>query len=59
MWTLPRYREWMESKTDWALPGARDARGVPAARRGGDEVIEIRPEEASLSDIVSELEKEG
>jgi hypothetical protein len=62
MWTLPRYRQWIESKTDWVLPGAsgaRSARGVPVAREGGDEVIEIRPEDASLSDIVSELEKDG
>jgi len=59
MWTLPRYRQWIESKSDWVLPGARNARGVPVARGGGDEVIEIQPEDASLSDIVSELEKEG
>jgi twitching motility protein PilT len=56
MWTLPRYRQWIEARTDWVLPAAAAPRR--ASGRGTDEVIEIRPDDASLSDIVSELEKD-
>ncbi|HZM01309.1 MAG TPA: PilT/PilU family type 4a pilus ATPase [Planctomycetota bacterium] len=57
MWTLARYRQWIESRADWTLPGALTVRG---RRPPGDAgVIEIQPDERSLSDIVSELEKEG
>lgn len=56
MWTLPRYRQWLEARTDWSLPDAPAAR--TAGQRGDDEVIVIPPDERSLSDIVSELEKD-
>ncbi len=66
MWTLPRYREWLASRTDWALP-ARDAAppgaapASPASRAsspgaGGDHVIVVEPPEGKISDILSELE---
>ena len=58
LWTLTRYRQWIESRTDWVQPGARAARGVPGGREADEGVIVIRPEDASLSDIVSELEND-
>jgi twitching motility protein PilT len=66
MYTLPRYREWLDARTEWVMPGtasvaaappratARPA-GEPAA---GDDVIVIRPESGTVSDILSELDKQ-
>jgi hypothetical protein len=29
-WTLPRYRNWLDSRTDWVMPGDRSNEPVPA-----------------------------
>jgi twitching motility protein PilT len=29
-WTLPRYRAWLDARTDWVLPGDRSLEPVPA-----------------------------
>jgi twitching motility protein PilT len=29
-WTLPRYRNWLDSRTDWVMPGDRSQEPVPA-----------------------------
>jgi twitching motility protein PilT len=70
MWTTSRYREWLESRDDWALPPTSEP--APATRAGkprpaepdpaepptGRNVIVIKPEEESLSDILSELDRD-
>jgi len=75
MWTTSRYREWLESRDDWALPPT--SAPAPAPRAGkpraaapapaepdsaepptGRNVIVIKPEGESLSDILSELDRD-
>jgi twitching motility protein PilT len=74
MWTTSRYREWLESRDDWALPptsepapaaraakpraGPAPAEPDPAEPPTGRNVIVIKPEEESLSDILSELDRD-
>jgi hypothetical protein len=74
MWTTTRYREWLESRDDWALPPTSEpapaARGAkpraapapaepdPAEPPTGRNVIVIKPEGESLSDILSELDRD-
>jgi twitching motility protein PilT len=87
MWTVPRYREWLDARHDWALPPsaepprAAQAEPRPAPRPTGaraplagepirprpaaplappasEDVIVIRPEEESLSDILDELDRD-
>jgi len=72
MFTVPRYREWLDGRTDWVMPSearATDAPGPLAAasrpgsskaeppRAGAEDVIVIRPEAGTMSDILSELER--
>ena len=62
MWTLPRYREWLDRKTDWVLPAELPSVQPPPRRRptepaAGEDVIVIRPEAGSVADILSQLEQ--
>jgi twitching motility protein PilT len=62
MWTLPRWREWLDSRTDWVLPPAVEPdfappAGAPRRASAPDEgVIVIDPPSGSVKDILSELD---
>jgi twitching motility protein PilT len=74
MWTTTRYREWLESRDDWALPPTSEPAPAPrtakpraagpapvepeSAEPPGRDVIVIKPEGESLSDILSELDRD-
>jgi len=66
MFTVPRYREWLNQRTDWVLPAAGAVARAPARAgvaprpeppEAGEDVIVIRPETGTVADILSELEK--
>jgi twitching motility protein PilT len=65
MFTVPRYREWLDSRTDWVMPAAGMAQPAPRVATAplrepsaaGEDVIVIRPEPGTMSDILSELER--
>ncbi|HEX5009649.1 MAG TPA: ATPase, T2SS/T4P/T4SS family [Planctomycetota bacterium] len=73
MWTLPRYREWLDSRTEWVMPAPVHAQPEPRRDAGpprapaaapqrasppGEDVIVIRPEKGTVADILSELDKD-
>jgi twitching motility protein PilT len=71
MWTLDRYRRWLDAKEDWSMPEEASA-AAPAAEEdaaprrerpaggpaedGADDVIVIQPEDRPLSDLLSDLD---
>jgi len=75
MWTLDRYRAWLDRRTDWVIPDDIRQEALPldlGASEGApldagvapdtevddddDDVIVINPEDASLTDLLSDLD---
>ncbi len=62
MWTLARWREWLDGRSDWVLPqpveqGAAPTAAAPRRSPAEDEgVIVIDPPSGSVKDILSELD---